>query len=41
MFMAIFQYNLNISVWIKHGCLANTVFALDQSKSDIKRLCYR
>ena len=33
-----FLYNLHIFVWIQHGYLANTVFALDLSNSVIKRL---
>ena len=33
--MVIFIYNINISVWIQHGHLANTIFALDCS------MCYK
>ena len=36
--MVIFQYNLYIFVWIKHGCLTNTVNALDPNNGVIKRL---
>ena len=36
--MVIFQYNLYIFVWIKHGCLTNTVYAKDPNSSVIKRL---
>ena len=37
-FMVIFQYNLYIFVWILHGCLTNTVYAMDPNNSVIKRL---
>ena len=36
--MVIFQYNLYIFVWIQHGCLTNTVYAMDPNNSVIKRL---
>ena len=36
--MVIFQYNLYIFVWIKHGCLTNTFYAMDPNNSVIKRL---
>ena len=36
--MVIFQYNLYIFVWIEHGCLTNTVYAMDPNTSVIKRL---
>ena len=36
--MVIFQYNLDIFVWIKHGCLTNTVYVMDPNNSFIKRL---
>ena len=29
---------LNIFVWMQHGCLSNMIFALDPSSSVIKRL---
>ena len=35
--MVIFQYNLYIFVWIYHGCLTNTVYAMDPNNSVIKR----
>ena len=34
--MVIFLYNLYIFVWIKHGCSANTVSALDPNNK-----CYK
>ena len=37
-FMVIFLYNLYIFVWIQHEYLVKTVFALDPSRSVIKRL---
>ena len=36
--MVIFLYNLYILIWIKHGCLANMVYALDPNNGVIKRL---
>ena len=38
--MVIFQYNLYIYifVWKQHGCLTNTVCAMDTNNSVIKRL---
>ena len=36
--MVIFLYNLYIFVWIQHGCIANTIYALDPNNSVIKRL---
>ena len=36
--MVIFQYNLYIFVWIQHGCLNNTVYAMDRNNSVIKKL---
>ena len=40
--MVIFQYNLYIFVWIYHGCLTNTVYAMDPDNRVIKRLwCIR
>ena len=36
--MVIFLYNLDIFVWIQHGCLAKTVFALDPSNRIIESL---
>ena len=39
-FMVIFLYNLYIFVWIQHGYLSNTFFALDPGSSVIKRLWY-
>ena len=36
--MVIFQYNLYIFVWLEHGCLTSTVYALDPNNSVIKRL---
>ena len=36
--MVIFQYNLYIFVWIQHGCLTSTIFAMDPNNSVIKRL---
>ena len=38
--MVIILYKLYIFVWIKHGCLANMVFALEHRDSVIKRLWY-
>ena len=38
--IVIFQYNLYIFVWILHGCLTNTVYAVDPNYSVIKRLWY-
>ena len=36
--MVIFQYKLYIFVWIYHGCLTNTVYAMDPNNNVIKRL---
>ena len=36
--MVIFQYNLYIFVWIQHGSITNTVYAMDPNNSVIKRL---
>ena len=36
--MVIFLYKLYIFVWIQHGCIPNTVYALDPKNSVIKRL---
>ena len=36
--MVIFLYHLYIFVWIQHGCLANTVYALEYSNTVMKRL---
>ena len=35
-----FLYNFYSFVWIQHGCLPNTVIALEPSNSVIKRLCF-
>ena len=37
-FVFLVLYELDIFVWIQHGCLANTVFTLDPSNRLIKRL---
>ena len=36
--MVIFPYNLNVFVWIYHGCFTNMVYVLDPKKRDIMRL---